>query len=292
MSKPLLSIIIPSHNRPHLVLRAIKSALEQTIENLEIIVVDDGSEPPLDLPSNPRVRLIHIEKSSGGAAVRNIGTNEARSRWVTYLDDDDRLLPDMAALSLKKISEATLPPPVAVISGLEVVNLQGQVIKTRMPPLQRLRGSHFSLEQIESGYSYFTKQTLVVERDVILKIGGWDEAFKSRVHTELFLRLNPVCSIVGLQVATYQLTVHQGARVSQNLTLRQESFVRLIQKHEYLFRTHPKMFAKFVYNHAVKSNQLGQKRAALFYLCWAFRLDPIKISKRFFCSTIRKISIS
>ena len=280
MSNPLLSIIIPTHNRPHLVSRALSSALEQTMEDLEVIIVDDGSEPALDLPPNPRVRLIRLEKSRGSAAARNIGTNEARGRWVTYLDDDDRLLREMATLSLKKISEATLPQPVAVISGLEVVNLQGQVIQKRTPPPQRLRGAHFFLEQIEPGYSYLTKQTLVVERDVILQIGGWDETFKSRVHTELFLRLNPVCSIIGLPVTTYQLTAHEGARVSESLTLRQESFRRLIDKHESLFRAHPKVFANFVYNHALKSKQLGQMRAAFFSLCWAMRIDPIQTLKR------------
>lgn len=289
MSEPLLSIIIPSHNRQHLVLRALKSALEQTVEDLEVIIVDDGSDPPLDLPANPRVRLIRLAEARGVSAARNIGTNEARGRWVTYLDDDDRLLPDMVALSLKKISETTLPEPVAVISGLEIVNPQGQVLKTRTPPPLRSRGEYFSLEQIEAGYSYFTKQTLVVERDVILQIGGWDETFKSRVTTDLFLRLNPVCSIIGLPVATYQLTAHEGTRISRNLTLRQESFYRLIHKHKSVFRAHPKMFAKFVYDHARKSQKLGQNPAAFLSLCWAIRIDPIQIVTRVFWSTIKKI---
>ena len=292
MSEPLLSIIIPSHNRQHLVLRALKSALEQTIEDLEAIVVDDGSDPPLNLPANPRLRLIRLAEARGVSAARNIGTKEARSRWVTYLDDDDRLLPHMAALSLKKISEAELPEPVAVISGLEIVNPQGQVLKTRIPPPLRLRGEYFSLEQIAAGYSYFTKQTLVVERDVILQIGGWDESLKSRVTTDLFLRLNPVCSIIGLPVVTYQLTAHEGTRISRNLTLRQESFHRLIQKHKSIFKAHPKMFAKFMYDHAMKSKKLGQKRAAFFSLCWAIRIDPIQVLKRVFWSTIKKINTS
>ena len=282
MIKPLLSIIIPTHNRQHIVPRAVQSALEQTIEDLEVIVVDDGSEPPLNLPPNPRVRLIRLAENRGVSAARNVGTNEARGRWVTYLDDDDRLLPEMVALSLKKISETSLNEAVAVISGLEIVNPQGQVVKTRIPPPLCPRGAHFSLEQIEPGYSYFTKQTLLVERDLIRQIGGWDENFRSRVTTELFLRLNPVCSIIGLPVVTYQLNAHEGKRISRNLTLRQESFHRLIQKHGSVFRAHPKMFAYFVYDHAIKSKELGQKRAYFFNFCWAIRLDPIKILKRVF----------
>ncbi|MCX7595406.1 MAG: glycosyltransferase, partial [Fischerella sp.] len=96
MANPLLSIIIPTHNRPHLVGRAVKSALEQTVEDFEVIVVDDGSTQPPELPSDRRLRLLRHEQSRGGAAARNTGTEAACGRWVTYLDDDDLLLPHMA----------------------------------------------------------------------------------------------------------------------------------------------------------------------------------------------------
>ncbi|MBD2603206.1 glycosyltransferase [Scytonema hofmannii FACHB-248] len=281
MSNPLLTIIIPTHNRPHLVNHAIKSALEQTVEDLEVIVVDDASTQPLNLPEHPRLRLIRLSKPQGGAAARNVGTDAACGRWVTYLDDDDRLLPNMVVTSLKALSNATLPEPIAVISGVEVVNSQGQVIITRLPPPVRPRGAHFSLEEIEPGYSYNTKQTLVVEREVLHQINGWDEKFRSRVHSELFLRLNPVCSILGLPVATYQLTAHDGVRLSRDLTLRQESFQRLVRKHESIFKAHPKMFASFVYEHALKSYELGQRRAAFFSLCWAMQIAPFHTFTQF-----------
>ncbi|MGC1393766.1 MAG: glycosyltransferase family 2 protein, partial [Coleofasciculaceae cyanobacterium] len=100
MSKPLLSIIIPTHNRPQLLVHAVNSALEQTINDLEVIVVDDASTEPVNLPDHPRLRVIRLTKSHGGAGARNVGTKEANGRWIMYLDDDDRLLPQMAALSL------------------------------------------------------------------------------------------------------------------------------------------------------------------------------------------------
>jgi hypothetical protein len=118
---------------------------------------------------------------------------------------------------------------------------------------------------------------LVVERKVLYQIGGWDETFRSRVHSELFLRLNPACSILGLPIVTYQLYAHEGTRVSYDPTFRQESFKRLIEKHWLLFEAHPKMFANFLYEHARASYNRGQKRAAFSCLCWAMRLDPLQI---------------
>lgn len=290
MSDPVLSIIIPTHNRPHLVGRAVKSALAQTIEkDFEVIVVDDASIQPPDLPNDNRVRLIRLSEPRGGAAARNMGTDAARSQWVTYLDDDDRLLPHMATVSFEALSQSILPPPVAVISGLEVVNPQGQVIVKRIPPPVRPKGAHFYLEEIEPDYSYHTKQTLVVERAVIQSIGGWDETFRSRVHSELFLRLNLACSIIGLPTATYQLYAHDGDRVSSNIKLRQESFHRLIRKHQSLFKAHPQMFANFVYEHALKSYEMGNTRAAFVNLCRAMQIDPPQILSRLLLKIYQKI---
>lgn len=285
MSNPLLSIVIPTHNRPHLLPRAVESALKQTMNNLEVIVVDDASVEPVNLPEHPQLRIVQLSTSRGGAGARNVGTDMALGRWITYLDDDDELLPHMASVSLEALAQAVLPAPVAVISGLEVVNSRGQVVDTRFPPPVRLRGAYFSLEDLEPSNSYNTKQTLVVEREVLRQIGGWDEAFRSRVHSELFLRLNPACSILGLPVVTYRLYAHEGVRVSRDPRLRQESFKRLVNKHQSLFKTHPKPSASFIYKHARVSYKLGQKRAALSSVWWAMQLDPLytlaRVASRF-----------
>jgi len=277
---PQLSIIIPTRDRPQLLPRAVQSALSQTMTDLEVIVVDDASTQAVDLPAEPRLRVIRLSTPRGGAGARNVGTEAARGRWIAYLDDDDCLLPHMAAVSLEAIALATLPPPVAVISGIDVVDDTGKTLETRLPPPSRPRGCHFALEALEPGKSYNTKQTLVVEREIILQLGGWDESFRSRVHTELFLRLNPACSIVGLPVVTYQLYEHPGARVSRNSSLRQESFQRLIHKHEAIFRAHPQTFANFVYDHARMLYRMGDKPQALSSVFWAMQIAPLPTIKK------------
>lgn len=86
----LVSVIIPTRNRPQLLATAVASALNQTYRNIEIIVVDDGSDTPLNLDlSDDRVRIIRNEKSVGGAAARNIGLRAARGEFLGLLDDDD-----------------------------------------------------------------------------------------------------------------------------------------------------------------------------------------------------------
>jgi len=280
MSHPQLSIIIPTHNRPHLLPLAVQSALGQTFQDLEVIVVDDASDSPVQLPADPKLQVIRLEPGRGGAAARNAGTQAARGQWVTYLDDDDSLLPTMAAVSLTALKALPEGQPVAVLSGLQVVDEHGAVLSTRMPPTRCPQGSHFFLETPEPGRSFHTKQTLVVERDLVLTIGGWDETFRSRVHSEFFLRLNPACTLVGLPTVTYHLLAHSDARVSGNPKLRQASFQQLVQKHRSVFAAHPTMFAELIYKHAKKSYQMGQNSAALSHFLGAVQLAPLHIARQ------------
>ncbi|PPS45892.1 glycosyltransferase family 2 protein [Chroococcidiopsis sp. TS-821] len=273
MHNPLVSIIIPTYNRPDLLPRAVKSALAQTVEDFEVIVVDDASPQPVTLPEHPRLRILRQTVNQGGAAARNAGIKAARGQWITFVDDDDEMLPHLVAVSLAAVEKTDLPKPVGVISGIEVFNADGKITGTRLPPTL-VKGKHFCLEPIAPGQSFFTKQTLVVEREILLKIGGFDESFSSRVHTELFLRLNQVCSLLGLPIVTYRLFSHSGPRVSKNPSLRQKNFHRLIQKHESLFKAHPKMFARFVYEHALNSYEVGQNLAAISHVLWAMRIHP------------------
>lgn len=278
MTQPHISIIIPTHNRPHLLPTAVKSALGQTYQNLEVVVVDDASTQLAQLPEDSRLRVIRLEQGVGGAGARNIGTQAAYGRWVTYLDDDDYLLPTMVELSLSALETTDIAPPLGVISGIQKVSASGEILSTRIPPTLSPKGSHFFLEIPEAERSYHTKQTLVVERDIVLKIGGWDETFRSRVHSDFFLRLNPQCTLIGLPTITYNLLSHDGSRVSSNPQLRQESFDQLIQKHRKAFDSHPKMFAQFVYQHALKSYQMSQKKDMITHLFWALRLHPVHVS--------------
>jgi len=273
MSDSLLSIIVTTYSRPQLLPRAVASALEQTVADFEVVVVDDGSTEPVTLPGRPRLRVMRLPVNRGLSAARNIAAKMAHGRWISYLDDDDQLLPHFAEVSLNALSHTTLPKPVAVLSGLEAVTTDGVLIQTHLPPTLP-RGSYFGLENIDPQLSFFSKQTLVVEREVLLGIGGFDESFSALPYTEMFLRLNPVCSLVGVPVVTYRQFIHQGPRLSSDPSRRQGDFHRLISKHAPLFRARPQVLAHFALRHAHSLYNLGQHRAAFVSLCGTLQSHP------------------
>ena len=89
------TVVIATHNRPQLLKRAIESALKQEIEDLEIIVVDDASDPSVELviAEYPGVVYLRQERNQGPGPARNRGIAHASKPWVVILDDDDELLP-------------------------------------------------------------------------------------------------------------------------------------------------------------------------------------------------------
>ncbi len=105
LQPPLVSIVIPTHNRHELVLESLESVVAQTVDEWEAIVVDDGSHPPLSFESltakfGPRVRGLRHETARGGAAAKNTGIRASRGRFIAFLDDDDVYAPGYLARAL------------------------------------------------------------------------------------------------------------------------------------------------------------------------------------------------
>jgi len=96
-SLPLVTAVIPTYRRPELILAALKSALDQTYKNIEVLVIVDGPYPPteeiLATVQDERVRVIVNQVNVGLAEVKNIAAQHARGEYIALLDDDDEWFP-------------------------------------------------------------------------------------------------------------------------------------------------------------------------------------------------------
>jgi len=115
-SVPLVSVVIPTRERPRVVADAVRSALGQSLEALEVVVVIDGPDERtatvLREIGDSRVRVATLPQHSGASAARNAGVAEARGRWIAFLDDDDEWLPGKLALQLQIARQSRLRHPI------------------------------------------------------------------------------------------------------------------------------------------------------------------------------------
>jgi hypothetical protein len=96
-SVPLVSVVLPTHDRPTLLGQAVQSVVGQTFRGWELIVVDDASVPAVDAAdlgdARDRVRVLRNAPSLGGAASKSAGARSARGAYIAFLDDDDLYAP-------------------------------------------------------------------------------------------------------------------------------------------------------------------------------------------------------
>ena len=106
---PLVSVVIPTYNRSKELARAIKSVLNQTYQNFEILVVDDGSEEDLRVVcasfNDQRIRFLRNNTHTNANVARNRGIKEAQGEYIAMLDSDDEYLPHHLNRRIEKIKE-------------------------------------------------------------------------------------------------------------------------------------------------------------------------------------------
>ena len=221
-SAPLVSVVIPTYKREFsFVERAINSVLEQTYQNIEIIVVSDndkGSLWAIDLEEGikkyPSVRLIQVEKNAGAPAARNLGMSEAKGELIGFLDDDD--------LWLSRKIEVQVPffddPDVALVfcgGYLSCENQSGKLFDY---------WTHHSLNKSTKVtfdrmlvYDVIgTTSQAMIRGSIVPRLGGFDISMKSRQDYEFWLRILKFYKAAGTSEQLFIHITHLGEQISGN----------------------------------------------------------------------------
>lgn len=246
------------------------------MDDFEIVVVDDGSTVPYQTSvDDPRVQVLRHEQSRGPSAARNTALARAAGRWITFLDDDDVWLPHMLEVSLDQAGKSSLPDPVSILSGIEIVDPTGKVLRTRLPPTL-VKGQHFFLEDLDRPGSFQTHATLVAPVDVVRQIGGFDEDLRGSEHDDFFLRLNAKSSIVGVGEVTYRINAHTGPRLSKAVLERAEGMEKTVAKHEGTFRLHRRRYGRYMSTMGVTYLRAGRWGPAVSAMTRSIMIDPTR----------------
>jgi glycosyltransferase involved in cell wall biosynthesis len=192
-----VSTIIPVYNNATTVARAIDSALGQTFEGEETIVVNDGSNGATSRILEVYARKLKVinQPHQGAGAARNAGLAAAKGEYVAFLDADDEWFPHKLARTVPVLDAD--PRRVLVFSNLVSIDGEERMVQDSVVPPNYPQSPTFE-EVLESGARYISPCAVVMRRSVIELCGGFDESFGRHWATGdsfLFVRARELGSI-------------------------------------------------------------------------------------------------
>jgi glycosyltransferase involved in cell wall biosynthesis len=197
VNEPVVSVIIPTRNRPAFVVRAVRTALAQTLTDIEVVVVIDGPDnktaEAIAAISDPRVSTVSLLCPLGGSEARNIGIGRSRGEFIALLDDDDEWSPDKLSRQLELARKSPVRYPVVTCrliarhTNIDEIWPQRQ-IKPRESMSDYLLCRDASIRQ---GEGFIQSSTLFIPRELMLQIPfasglprhqDWDWLIRTAVH--------------------------------------------------------------------------------------------------------------
>jgi glycosyltransferase involved in cell wall biosynthesis len=285
----LVSVVIPVHNGERFINRTLTSALAQTYEPLEIVVVDDGSTDrtavlvEAAVLRDKRVRLFRTPKS-GVAAARNFGISQARGRFIAPLDADDLWHPEKIARQVEAMQASS--PEVGLIYCWWIEIDENDLIIPAIELYRRSTAQGRVTEELARGCFIESGSLPLMKRSLIDAVGGYDVTLQPQGADDwkLYFELSEICDFAV--IPEYLVGYRQASgSVSRNLAAMAESMKNVVS---WIFQKQPHLSKglkrQTIYGvHAFMSQRAFanyQYGAALRYHAMALKAYPVKLLER------------
>ena len=227
-----VSVIIPTYNRAESIGASIQSILNQTWQNYEIIIVDDGStdntQQIVENYVDDRIRYIYMEKNGGASHARNIGIDLAESEFIAFLDSDDEWLPEKLEKQMKAMLQAS------ETVGMVYCRMKGTkkdgttlICPETWIPTEKLQGN-ILLSLLEE--NVIGTPAILVRRECLKQTGVFDENLKCIEDWELVLRIAEKWQIEFVDDILVEVHFSEGS-ISNNFKAYVETRCYMIAKY-------------------------------------------------------------
>lgn len=230
---PIVSVIIPSFNHAAYVAASIRSALDQTLSDIEVIVVDDastdGSQRVIASICDPRLRYVCQTSNCGMSATINTGLGLATAPYIAVMGSDDAFMPDKLERQVAVLEQS---PEVAVVFSLvEIVDENGQRYPDHCNTPAALfnvenRGRHQWLSYLFQHGNCFCHPSSLMRRSCLDAVGYYDERLAQLQDFDLWLRVLKRHDVIVLQAP---LVKYRWLRSGGNLSAPEVSRMSRIQ---------------------------------------------------------------
>lgn len=270
-----VSIVIPAYNHGRYLPEAIESVLNQDYQNLELIVLDDGSTDTTREVLEGYGNRFYWEshRNMGQANTLNKGWRMAKGEILAYLSADDVLLPQAVSMSVKYLLENS--DAVLSYCDFQLIDPESRVVRNVIAP-------EYSYKEMVTKFICAPGPGAFFQRDAFLKTNGWDPMFRQSPDYECWLRLGLIGRFCHIPEQLAAFRVHEESQsFSQTTAERAEEALKIIQKY---FRL-PDIPAEIVSakNQALASARLmvaqlhlrsGRYGMGFMQICVAISLSP------------------
>jgi glycosyltransferase involved in cell wall biosynthesis len=294
VTKTFFSIVIPTYNRAEFIEKAIRSVLSQTITDLEVIVVDDGSTDNtaevVAAIDDPRISY-HQKKNEERAVARNTGVSLARGDYVSFLDSDDILYKDHLSTALEMIEKYDRPEIfhlgyefVDEVSGARKgVNALPETVNDEL-----INGNCLSCNGVFLRRDIAEKHMFNPDRDLS---GTEDYELWLRLASRYPIHCNNRITSAIIQhdqrsvVTTDQAKLVRRIKLLEKYLLEDETFVEKYKDRLPEFRANNRLYI------ALHLALAGQRSDAVSYLAKSVGSSPKAFGRRSFYGTIKRLFI-
>lgn len=189
----LVSVIIPTYKRSDMLGRAIDSVLNQTYKLVEVIIVDDNDEESIyrketekfmkKYSLDSRVVYVKHKKNKNGAVARNTGIKYSKGEYIAFLDDDDEFFSEKIEKQINRINELE-NTWAGVYCGCNLI-VNGKLFNK----LIDLSEGNLKKELLMMKNHIYGGSTLLIRKDILIELGGFDESFARHQDWELLVRI-------------------------------------------------------------------------------------------------------
>lgn len=255
----LVSVIIPTYGRCEYLQRTVNSVLNQTYANIEVIVVDDnGKSSPqgietekimLSFLSNPKVKYVQHDINKNGSAARNTGLVASKGEYIAYLDDDDEFTPEKIEIQITQLASDAKNDAVYCFNSKFY---HGKKVQTTT--YTESGNCQFDILCIRSDIH---TSSLLIRKQAVIDMGGWDVAFSRHQDFEFLIRF--------FENNTIKCIPHNLLKIHVESEINRPDVDKLIAAKLVFFNKLNKIISKYTINE--KNNIYKAHNLEIFRVC-------------------------
>jgi glycosyltransferase involved in cell wall biosynthesis len=285
INRPTVSVVIPTYNRAHLIGKAIQSVFNQSYQDFEIIIVDDGStdntEEIVKKFNDFRINYFFHKFNQGISAARNTGIKACQGKYIAFLDSDDEWLPEKLDKQMKIFEDESLEVGVIYTGNYYIDEKSKEIKKVNIP-----KKKGYIYEDLLKAEVGLNVSTVLVRKECFKKVGLFDKRIPTHEDLDMWIRIAKYYNFRYVKDLLVVSWTHLN-QVTNNSEALIEGVKRIQTKYGKELRKRPYSYSIRYFNLGNKLCHLGKTREGQKYFIKAISIYPFCIKYYIYmCSSL------